>query len=674
MSAQIEQIVETTLISETAKGSLVKNKAILKFSDGVIEFLKSPFSLKDEIKSMKGSKWGGIEEPPRKSVWIVEDCPRNRFQLRYLMGENPYEWFDRPLQNFEYDRPLMAHQREMSDYGLTYHYSIWAAEMGVGKTLSAIEVIEKSGVKHWYWLGPKSSLPAIRREFVKWGLDESITVDMMTYTSLVRHMDEWSEGQMPPGGVIFDECSRLKTESSQRTRAAQFLADLIRHHYGNDGYVIEMSGTPSPKRPTDWWSLAEIAYPGFLKEGSPKALEQRLAFLVQETYDAGSFQKRIGWKDDERKCAECGMYDDHPNHELELPDEVLGIVEENEDYHEFVPSKNEVSYMFDRLQGLVLVKHKKDCLELPEKRYRKMICKPTSSIMRVAQAITHTSPNAMQAATLLRELSDGFQYRDVDDGFKPCDHCEETGMVAEWYDPEDEERTFRAIDMLDEELQARLVKDEVVCPACGGEKKRKKYKRITREVPCPKEAALEQLLDENSERGRIVIFAGFTGSVDRCVNICLKNRWDIVRCDGRGFTVMQVQSDGEVKVLPREDALEYWSDLDHERVAFVAHPESGGMGLTLTEACMAVFWSNSFKPEYRVQAEDRIHRVGIDENKGATIVDLIHLPTDEKVLATIRENRKLELMTMGEIEEVLVDEACGEDGEIVDEDLHEVRG
>ena len=73
------------------------------------------------------------------------------------------------------------------------------------------------------------------------------------------------------------------------------------------------------------------------------------------------------------------------------------------------------------------------------------------------------------------------------------------------------------------------------------------------------------------------------------------------------------------------------------------------MSLTLTESRMAVYWSNSFKPEYRTQSEDRIHRLGMDVNKGCVIVDLIHLPTDYKVLDIIRENRRLELMTMGEI-------------------------
>jgi hypothetical protein len=69
---------------------------------------------------------------------------------------------------------------------------------------------------------------------------------------------------------------------------------------------------------------------------------------------------------------------------------------------------------------------------------------------------------------------------------------------------------------------------------------------------------------------------------------------------------------------------------------------------------MAVFYSNDFTPESRAQAEDRIHRPGIDKNKGATIVDLFHLGTDRKVLDVLKDNRRLEKLTLGELQEMMV--------------------
>jgi hypothetical protein len=68
---------------------------------------------------------------------------------------------------------------------------------------------------------------------------------------------------------------------------------------------------------------------------------------------------------------------------------------------------------------------------------------------------------------------------------------------------------------------------------------------------------------------------------------------------------------------------------------------------------MSVFYSNDFTPESRSQAEDRIHRPGIDKNRGATIVDLFHLGTDRKVLNVLRDNRRLEQLTLTEMKEMI---------------------
>jgi len=70
----------------------------------------------------------------------------------------------------------------------------------------------------------------------------------------------------------------------------------------------------------------------------------------------------------------------------------------------------------------------------------------------------------------------------------------------------------------------------------------------------------------------------------------------------------------------------------------------------LTESNTAIYWSNSYEPESREQSENRIHRIGLDENRGAMIIDIIHLPTDEKVLEILKHNRRLELMSLGEFE------------------------
>ncbi len=879
-----------------------------------IEFVKSPFALKDDIKALAKSRWHGFEDPPRK-IWSVENCPRNLFSLQMMIGGNPYEFFDRPLETHEYDRPLMGHQSHMSDAGLTYHYQIWGAEMGCisgdaivhirrgpnhshtmtirdlcdrfhgamfgsqnapwrrdietsvlaytgdgikynriknvlnkgpkkvvkltttnktltltpdhevcvsddgygkfvrvdklkkgdlvmvkiprtkglsmrvmqtppeqltkiakqgllfkinkklnrgyvvvyglpnhlrgqkegvrehilvmeeylgrylksdeeihhingqkwdnrlknlllcknhaehckhhsghnmyahynfekvvsvedagttdvydimcegpyhnfvvneivvsncGKTLSAIEVIERSGFNDCWWVGPKSALYAVTREFKKWELDPRINLDMMTYENLTKRMKMWTEGDDPPPLVIFDESSRLKSPKSQRSQASQALADGIRAKYGNDGYVILMSGTPAPKSPMDWWKPAEICYPGYLKEGNPIGFKLRLGICSkQENKITGqTFLQHVTWRDDEDKCDVCGGFDRMKPRPID--EEVLPIDEEvlycEEEDHRFTPSKNEVSYLYERLKGLVIIKHKKDCLDLPDKRYRVIRCESTPAMRRVAKTLMQAAPSTITGLTWLRELSDGFQYRNTEDGLKTCPTCKGECTIGYWVDPEDSEKAYTMTEMLDPDYVSTLEKTPLPCMSCRGTGEVTNYIRTVKTIPCPKDAALINLLGENEEQGRVVIFAGFTGSIDKITTLCAKEQWAVVRVDGRGWVTYDEEGN-RVDVEP----LDYWADLENNtRVAFVAHPKSGGMGLTLIEARMAIYYSNSYESESRTQSEDRISRIGI--TKGAIIVDLIHLPTDEAVLNRLKQNRRLELMTLGSIE------------------------
>jgi hypothetical protein len=893
------------LITRTKKGTLLKVPATIEREGGRIYFVKSPFELKDEIKSMKGSRWHGFIPEDHRKIWSVEDCTRNNFQLDFMTGGNPYANWDQPLKEFGYTRSLFEHQKLMTNHCLTYHYAILAAEMGCvsgdavvqvfrpkkkgsarkynmtlrelyqrtegkhkskgnqwnadtptyiqcltdkgfdhtavlkvlskgvkptitieltdgrsitltsdhqvytnfqthkmaselqrgdkvvvtgtaaseavldidpppewdgnkitslgswyklntegyvevgnfdasfpvgwttkqgkkvvkeqylvmfehfgfipsdfiihhlngvkhdnrienlallkpsahrnihkhdkqsskhqwvpcagqvqevrhseptdvydvvcdhphhnfvadgvvvsncGKTLSAIELMEKANAKGgFWWVGPKSALAAVEREFVKWDL--KVQPKLMTYDRLRIEIERWEPGQPAPQGLICDESSRAKTANAKRTKAAQHLANAIRDEWGWDGYVVLMSGSPSPKSPVDWWAQCEIAYPGFVKEGSEKAFEWRLGIYQKQMTDAGEFWKRKTWRDDENKCDVCGELADHADHTLDGDAELFG----GEETHDFVPSKDEVSYLYERLQGLVVTLKKKDCLDIPEKIYREVILEPTSTLKRVAKALAKSAETAIQGLTWLRELSDGFQYKEKQEGNKECRVCKGKGECEAWQLNEQTGDTDKVMG---------------TCPTCGGSGEVPNMVRDTKEIKTPKDQAIRDLLEENEDQGRLVVFAGFQGSIDRVLKLCHREHWDVVQVDGRGWKVKR--HDGE-KVPPKTKPLDYWADISNERVVFLAHPASGGMGLTLTESRMCVFYSNDFSPESRSQAEDRIHRPGMDENRGATIVDLFHLGTDRRVLQVLQDNRRLESMTMGEMKEMITD-------------------
>jgi hypothetical protein len=50
-----------------------------------------------------------------------------------------------------------------------------------------------------------------------------------------------------------------------------------------------------------------------------------------------------------------------------------------------------------------------------------------------------------------------------------------------------------------------------------------------------------------------------------------------------------------------------------------------------------------------MQAEDRGHRPGMDLNRGLTIKDLIMLPTDQLVLDNLKNKKRLQNLTMGQL-------------------------
>ena len=43
----------------------------------------------------------------------------------------------------------------------------------------------------------------------------------------------------------------------------------------------------------------------------------------------------------------------------------------------------------------------------------------------------------------------------------------------------------------------------------------------------------------------------------------------------------------------------------------------------------------------------------MDLNKGATVIDIIHLPIDKYILDKLEKNEDLEKLTLGEIEELI---------------------
>lgn len=597
--------------------------------------------LMEEIKAMAGARWHGYEDPPIKQ-WSVTDCPRNNFQLEVLQGKNPYQRYDVPLLDYTGTGVEYPHQIELIRHGITRQYCIIAAEMSTGKTLSAIRIMEylarHKDIKHWYYVAPRSALISVQEEFDHWRA--MIRPEFMTYEGLVSTLRTWPSGQKPPQGLLCDEASRCKTPTAQRTEAVMHLANSIRKEWNDNGAVILMSGTPAPKGPTDWWSLTEIACPGFLREGDINKFRKRLAVMSEGQTDAGiNFPKLVSWRDDPKKCNVCGKEEKDFEHDMINPS-----------CHGFVPSVNEVALLNKRLSGLVATAFKKDVQKhLPEKIFKIVRCKIDPTIINAAKLLTVSGHSAIKTLTLLRELSDGFQYQEEEVGTQVCPSCsgEKTRQEWKYVGPDDEydqvqEDQFNGKDVKPEYFEPVILP----CGLCNGEGETLSYNRVAIDVPCQKDSILEDIIDQHEDVGRLVCYAAFTGSVDRCAKVFCKNGWAVIRVDGRGWNGFGIE--GSARELYSQ-----WKRNKDKRIAFVAQPGAGGMGLNLQESPTIVFYSNDFNGESRMQALERTHRPGMDVNRGCTIIDIVNLPTDELVLSNLHEKKRLQHMSMSEIKAAL---------------------
>ncbi len=643
---------------------LNKRKYVIEVTasdDGRHLFFKSGFNrpwMKELKETMDKPYWCGQENPPRKSVWRVNNTKRTRFRLSFLMGHNPYSPYDDALVEWPTTRPLYDHQKELASHWYQRHYAMFAAEMGTGKSLAALEVADRliteqklmDPWKHIWYVGPKTGVTAIIRECKKWGFDW--VPRTFTYRKLTTELEKWKGNLPTPRILIVDECSAVKTPTSQRSQAVLHLANCIHDEWGDRGYVVLMSGTPAPNKPEDWWNQCEISCPGFVREGSKNHFRNRICLIEQcETSLGVAFPKVITYLDDSEKCKKCGQLETDDKHRSHITDPITGAYIANGDYHGFERSINEVKYIYTRMAGLVNVKFKKDCLDLPEKQYEIIRIKPKPETIRAMNLIKSTNSRAITAMMHMRELSDGFRYTDVIVGEKDCPLCDGVGQTLIFAPVTEETDSFA-------KENATCIEELGECPTCGGSCKVPIYERTTEECHSPKDDALLELLrDQFEQYGRAVLWAGFSGTIDKLVNLIHKDKWAVLRYDSK---IEGTLSDGSA--ISSERLLDAM-DMSHPdfkallelypKLVVIGNPKAGGMGLTFTGSPGAIYYSNDFNGESRIQSEDRVHRAGMDENRSCTIYDLIHLPIDMYILESLKNKRRLQDMSMGQLSDAL---------------------
>jgi SNF2 family DNA or RNA helicase len=104
---------------------------------------------------------------------------------------------------------------------------------------------------------------------------------------------------------------------------------------------------------------------------------------------------------------------------------------------------------------------------------------------------------------------------------------------------------------------------------------------------------------------------------------------------------------GDTTTDERQNAIKQIQDPDSPVRFIVGTPQTGGYGITLTEASTMIYYSNGYDLEKRQQSEARIDRIG--QERPMTYVDIIAEGTiDEKIVKALRDKINIATEVMGE--------------------------
>jgi len=147
----------------------------------------------------------------------------------------------------------------------------------------------------------------------------------------------------------------------------------------------------------------------------------------------------------------------------------------------------------------------------------------------------------------------------------------------------------------------------------------------------PRLAMLKGIVEEQTRPG--LIWARFTKDIDLIIEMLAKLGKRAARYDG------STNDDDRAKAKADFQA----GKLDW----LVLNQAAGATGLTLVQAKVVIYYSNSFRLVDRLQSEDRAHRIG--QTDPVTYIDLVSPDTiDEKIVRALREKKDIASLINGD--------------------------
>tara|TARA_R110000787_G_scaffold43783_1_gene107231 strand:- start:13886 stop:15334 length:1449 start_codon:yes stop_codon:yes gene_type:complete len=155
------------------------------------------------------------------------------------------------------------------------------------------------------------------------------------------------------------------------------------------------------------------------------------------------------------------------------------------------------------------------------------------------------------------------------------------------------------------------------------------------ELPSQRLPELMEILEETN--GKIIIWANYRHDIQKIKN-------ELERVYGENTVGAYY---GDVTQERREEVINKFQDPEDPLRFFIGNTQTGGYGITLTEATTVIYYSNNYDLEKRLQSEDRAHRIG-QKNK-VTYIDIVCERTvDEKIVKALRQKQNIAQTVLGE--------------------------
>jgi len=391
-----------------------------------------------------------------------------------------------------------------------------------------------------------------------------------------------------PPIIVVDEASRIKNPAAKTTRSLIKLRKMYPH-----SFRTVLTGTPAAKSPVDMWSIYE-----FLKDRymgcSYAAFKIEYSVLVKKKIDVKGRLITIESVLDQYSFFKIKklIAENLIGGKLRMP--VISAIRSRFGLSEqdfwFIYSSPEFA-AFKHLDDLL--KHikpntfsikKEDCLELPEKIYKKIELTLNAEQKRIIKnlskyAVAHYNGEEL---TLNMKAMLGMRVLQICGGFF-SHHTDIEGKYE----------------------QKKIA---------GANSK------------------LEYIKQDLPELGnqQFMIWAVFTAEIDLLCEELSKN-YAVGRLDG---------------TTPKDVRAEIINDFKAGRLqGLISNPEVGGYGLNLQGAGVQYWYSRNFRTEARLQAEDRSHRIGV--TKSPVYKDLVYdVKFEHAVLESLKQGLNINAQFM----------------------------